>query len=98
MSVGKIADDGNVSIFTKDGVTVHDEQDVLITCQGEPLFIGVRDQHGRYRIPLTQHCGQWQPRKLSKKAKQALRQANSVYDLPSIEKAVKWMHAVCDNQ
>jgi hypothetical protein len=60
MSVGKVADDGNISIFTKNGVTVHNEQDVLITCQGEPLFIGVRDQHGRYCIPLTQHCGQWQ--------------------------------------
>jgi hypothetical protein len=58
-------------------------------------FIGVRNQHSRYCIPLTQHCGQWQPRKPSKKAKQALRQANSVYDLPSIEQAVKWMHAVC---
>jgi hypothetical protein len=27
--------------------------------------------------------------------KQTLRQANNVYDLPSIEQAVKWMHAVC---
>ncbi len=95
MSVGKVADDGNVSIFTKDGVTVHNEHDVLITCQGKSLFIGVRDQHGRYCIPLTQHRGQWQPWKPTKKAKQALRQANSVYDLPSIEQAVKWMHAVC---
>jgi hypothetical protein len=34
MSVGKVADDGNVSIFTKDELTIHDEQDVLITCQG----------------------------------------------------------------
>ncbi len=95
MSVGKVADDGNISIFTKDRVTIHNEQDVLIMCQGEPLFIGVRDQHGRYCIPLTQHRGQWQPLKLTKKAKQALRQANSMYDLPSIEQAVKWMHAVC---
>ncbi len=95
MSVGKVADDGNVSIFTKDGVTVHNEQDVLITCQGEPLFIGVRDQHGIYCIPLTQHRGQWQPQNPSMRAKQALRQANRVYDLPSIEQAVKWMHAVC---
>ena len=30
-----------------------------------------------------------------KKAWQVLRQANSVYDLPSIEQAIKWMHAVC---
>ena len=25
----------------------------------------------------------------------ALQQANSVYDLPSTEQAIKWMHAVC---
>ena len=54
MSVGKTNDDGNVSIFTKDGVTVHKEQDVLITCKGTPILIGVRDERGRYRIPLVQ--------------------------------------------
>jgi hypothetical protein len=31
MSVGKVSDDGTISIFTKDGVTVHREEDVLIT-------------------------------------------------------------------
>lgn len=66
MSVGKVSDDGNVSIFTKDGVTVHHEEDVLITCKGEPILIGVRDEHGRYRIPLTQTKHNWQPRKPSK--------------------------------
>ena len=66
LSVGKLADDNTISIFTKDGVTVHNEKDVLITCQGEPILIGVRDQHGRYRIPLMQHKGQWQPRKPTK--------------------------------
>ena len=95
MSVGKTADDGTISIFTKDGVTVHKEKDVLITCQGEPILIGVRDEHGRYRIPLVQAKGQWQPRRPSKRVNAALRQANSVYDLPSIEQAIKWMHAVC---
>jgi hypothetical protein len=95
MSVGKTADDGTISIFTKDGVTVHKEQDVLITCKAEPILIGVRDERGRYRIPLLQQKGQWQPRKPSKKARVALQQANSVYDLPSTEQAIKWMHAVC---
>ena len=38
MSVGKTADDGNVSIFTKEGVTVYKEQYVLITCQGKHIF------------------------------------------------------------
>jgi hypothetical protein len=41
MSVGKTADDGTISIFTKDGVTVHNEQDVLITCKGEPILVGI---------------------------------------------------------
>ena len=95
MSVGKTADDGTISIFTKDGVTVHKEHDVLITCRGEPLLIGVRDERGRYRVPLVQQRGQWQPRRPSKRARAALGQANSVYDLPSVEQAVRWMHAVC---
>ena len=95
MSVGKTADDGTISIFTKDGVTVHKEQDVLIKCQGEPILVGVRDEQGRYRIPLLQTRGQWQPRKPTKRIRKALEKANSVYDLPSIEQAIKWMHAVC---
>ena len=72
MSVGKTADDGTISIFTKDGVTVHKEQDVLIKCQGEPILVGVRDEHGRYRIPLIQQKGQWQPRRPTKRVRNAL--------------------------
>ena len=33
--------------------------------------------------------------KAIQEARHALRQANSVYDLPSIEQAIKWMHALC---
>ena len=95
MSVGKIADDGTISIFTKTGVTVHKETDVLIRCKNAPILIGVRDEHGRYRIPLIQKRGQWQPRTPSKKARRALEMANNVYDLPSTEQGIKWMHAVC---
>jgi hypothetical protein len=95
MSVGKTSDDGIISIFTKTGVTVHKETDVLIRCKGAPLLIGVRDKHGQYRIPLIQKRGQWQPRNPSKKARHALEKANSVYNLPSTEQGIKWMHAVC---
>ena len=95
MSVGKVADDGTISVFTKDGVTVHREEDVLITCQGAPIFVGVRDHNGRYRVPLMQHKGHWQPRIPTKRARKHLEQANSVYDLPSTEQAIRWMHAVC---
>ena len=95
MSVGKTCDDGNIAIFTEDGVTVHNEQDVLITCKGKPILVGVRDVHGRYRIPLLQQKGEWKPWQPSKRVNAALQQANSVYDLPSTEQAIKWMHAVC---
>ncbi len=44
MSVGKTANDGTISIFTKNVVTVHKETDVLITCKGKPILIGVRDE------------------------------------------------------
>ena len=91
----KTADDGTISIFTKDGVTVHNKKDVLITCKNKPLFIGVRGEHGRYRIPLVQWQGRWQPQHASKRARHALSQANSIYNIPSIEQAIKWMHAVC---
>jgi hypothetical protein len=60
-----------------------------------PMLIGVQDANGRYRIPLVQTHGQWQPRQPSKHAQSALHQANSIYDLPSTEQAIKWLHAVC---
>ena len=96
MSVGKTADSGIISIFTKDGVTVYNGQDVLITLKGKPILIGVCNDQGWYCIPLIQQRRQWKPRKTSKKARHALQQANrSVYDLPSIKNAIKWMHGVC---
>jgi hypothetical protein len=95
ISVGRLADDNTISIFTKDGVSVHHEQDVLISCRGEPILIGARDEHGRYRVPLIQHKGQWQPRPPRKRINAKLREANNVYDLPSIEQGIRWMHAVC---
>ena len=86
MSVGKTDNDGNVSIFTREGATVYKEEDVLITCQRQPIIISK---------PLTQSRGQWQPRKLTRNYNKYLQQANRIYDFPSIEEAIKWMHAVC---
>ena len=83
MSVVKTADDGNLSIFTKDGVTLYKEEYVLITCQRNPILIGNRDERGRYWIQLNQDNGQWQPRRTTMEAKIKLHQAHSVSDLPS---------------
>jgi hypothetical protein len=59
MSVGKTFDNGTISMFTKRGVTVFKEEDVLITCKGKPILIGVQDEPGQYRIPLMQQRRQW---------------------------------------
>eukprot|EP00804_Cyclotella_cryptica_P025882 CCRYP_002729-RA/>CCRYP_002729-RA protein AED:0.42 eAED:0.42 QI:0/0/0/1/0/0/3/0/201 len=90
MSVGKTADNKTVSIFTCDGITVHVEEDVLITCHGTPMLIATLPHS-----PYVQTHGQWQPRQPSKRAQAALHKANSVYDLPSTEQDIKWLHAVC---
>ena len=58
LSIDKVNDDGNVSIFIKQGVTVHTEEDVLITLKGQPAMIGKRDERVRYQIPLVQQRGQ----------------------------------------
>jgi hypothetical protein len=94
MSVGKTSDDSTVSVFTKEGINVFKEEDVLITCKGEPILIGIQGNQGQYQILLMQQGGHWQPRRPSKQAWKALQQANSVYNLPLTKQAIKWMHAV----
>ena len=83
MSVGKTDDDGNVSIFIRDSVTVNKEDDVLITYQRKPILIGKRDERGRYQIPLSQDHGQWQPHRSTNATRRQLHLAQIVYDLPS---------------
>ena len=39
--------------------------------------------------------GQWQPRKSINKSKNFLQEANSDYNLPTTEEAIKWVHVVC---
>ena len=95
MSVGKMADDGNVSIFTNKGISVYKEEDAFITCKVEAILTGKRNKHRQYRILLMQKRGNWQPWGPTKQTKIYLQQANSVYDLPFTNEAIKWMHALC---
>ena len=59
--MGRTSDDGNILVFTKDGVSVYNEEDVLITCNNKPILVGKRDERGRYRIPLIHQKVNWQP-------------------------------------
>ncbi len=44
--VGKSPDNCTISVFTKTSVTVFKEEDVLITCMGKPILIGMQDGRG----------------------------------------------------
>eukprot|EP00804_Cyclotella_cryptica_P025603 CCRYP_002838-RA/>CCRYP_002838-RA protein AED:0.23 eAED:0.23 QI:0/-1/0/1/-1/1/1/0/716 len=68
---------------------------MLITCRGDPVLIGVCDKHGCYCVPLIQTKGQWQPRLPKKCVTAKLREASNIYDLLSIEQAIRWMHVKC---
>ena len=57
MSVGKTADDGNVSVFTKEDVKIYKEKGILIACKGELILIGRQGERGRYMIPIVQQRG-----------------------------------------
>ena len=87
--MGKKGDNGNISIFTKKGVTFQKEEDVPITCKGAPIIIVKQDERGQYRIPLVQECVQWQPRHPTPQAGSLIRDSNNLYDLPSIEQEIK---------
>ena len=95
MSVGKTSDDGNVSIFTHEKVQVYKEADFLIACICKLILIVKRDERGCYRILLMQTRGHWRPHTPTRQSKKFLQEANSIYDLPTTEEAIKWMHAVC---
>jgi hypothetical protein len=83
MSMSKTLVNGMVLVFRKEGINVFKEEDVLITCKGEPILIGIQNNQRQYQIPLLQQQGHWQPQYPSKKARKALRHANSIYDFPS---------------
>ena len=84
MSMGKTSNDGTISIFTKDGITVHKEQDVLITCKGEPLLIGIRNSKGHYCILVMHQRGHWHRANLPKgQDKPSDKQTVSTTYLPS---------------
>ena len=59
LSVSKVNNDGNVSIFTKQGVTVHTEEEVLITVKGQPVMIAskINEAGTRYRLSSSKANG-----------------------------------------
>eukprot|EP00984_Skeletonema_dohrnii_P011431 scaffold4568_cov78-Skeletonema_dohrnii-CCMP3373.AAC.1 len=95
ISVGQMANAGCISIFHRKGVDVYKEEDILITVKGKPVMMGIRDEHGRFKIPLVPAKGTHRPRVPTKDECAKFEEAQNVYDLPSVEEAIKWLHASC---
>ncbi len=46
MSMGETSDEGTILVFMKESINIFKEEDVLITCKGEPILIGIQDNQG----------------------------------------------------
>ena len=96
VSVGKMAANGYVSIFYPDkrGVEVYDGEQVTVSAEGEPVIRGWRESNNTWRIPLIEGEaeGEWldcERRELNISQPQI----NNLYNLPSLEQRVAYIHA-----
>jgi hypothetical protein len=89
VSVPKLADAGYTTIFHPhgEGVTVHKSENILIQSHNSPVLQGWRDDTGLWRF-----CSKEQHESGSAKPTSSESTAN-VYSLPSIKKAVRYLHA-----
>jgi hypothetical protein len=53
-----------------------------------PRMVSLSTMNRMFWVPLIQNKGQWQPRPPRKRVNAKLREANNVYDLPSIEQGI----------
>ena len=92
LSGSKFADANYVSILTPKEVLIYDGKDLTITVSSEAILRGWRDDTGFWRVPLQNDVA---PKKsqyllMNKESEEAI--AN-VYELPSSEKIVRYLHA-----
>ena len=54
MSVGKTANNSNISIFTQEDVKPYKEEEILFMCKGNFILIGRKYERDQYHISLMQ--------------------------------------------
>ena len=89
VSVGKLADAGYYTLFMPggQGVQVFDAKKVKISISAESVLQGHRDEQGLWRVPID-------GREDVSLSKDELAQAiNNVFDLPSVEQTIRYLHA-----
>ena len=95
ISVCKLADAGYTTIFHAGdgGVTVHWHDDVFIRVSKEAVLKGWRDESGLWRVPIKDKVENENTDTLILQRPLPTEAALSVYDLPSTEKIVRYLHA-----
>ena len=87
ISVPKLADEGYTTIFLagQKGVVVYKANDIAFTSTGAPVLQGCRDLTGLWKISGRQENVNAVSRENE--------QTNNVYDLPSTETVIRFLHA-----
>ena len=104
ISVGKFADAGYLTVFDEEEVNIYDGLKTKIEINSKPIIKGWRDpETGLYRIPLKTKIENWntdtillnkeRSKKIQMNIPKASEEINNVYELPSTEKAIRFLHA-----
>ena len=94
VSVGKIADEDYTTIFTKEGVDIYDNRTTKITISKEAVLKGYRCRDtGLWRIPLRETVTNENTQTLLVQCPKTTEAIHNVYELPSTEQTIKYLHA-----
>ena len=95
LSVCKLSDAGYTTIFHSGdgGVTVHWHNDIFIRVKKEAVLKGWRDESGLWRVPIKEKVENKNTDTLILQRPLPNEAASNVYDLPSTENMIKYLHA-----
>ena len=80
------------------GVEVYDQEDVKITVSGEAVIRGWRDVDSLWRVPLYDgvHPAPGSATETVALGREQVREeVNNLFDIPSMEQAIRFVHACC---
>ena len=89
VSVGKLADTGYYTLFMPGGQGVHvfDANKVEVNISAEAVLRGWRDHQGLWRVPIDDG------KDVSLNNKELAQAVHNVFDLPSVEQTIRYLHA-----
>ncbi|KAL7528559.1 LOW QUALITY PROTEIN: hypothetical protein ACHAWF_005413 [Thalassiosira exigua] len=95
LSVGKMSDAGYYTIFEPGnrGVAVYDANQVKIQVNGDALLRGWQEASGLWRVLLPTNSNPTSPQTAHLQRDALCEAAHNLFDLPSAEKAIRYLHA-----